>query len=212
MSILTIHIGESGTTFNKEQRTAIIGALIVPYNHRKEVKEEVKNAILSVGVSPDNMVLQWRKVSPSGEKIYKNVLTELNNDELVLFRSLRINNFSTRKLIPAYLYLIKKIQDEFPEDKIRVFVKATPEAKVSKLTMLQDAANSFGLDIEFFQSPIDESRFLQCADFICGAILFYTRDDMYLEKIGMSGKAAIVEHGLSLRKKQNKFKLEVFPK
>lgn len=209
-NVLTVHVSESGTTINKFQRTAIITGLVVPFNHRKETKQAIKQALITGGVDPEKRLIKWTKVSPKEQHVYMNVLTAMNNEEQVKCYSIKINNFDYKKLYPAYIQLVTAIQADFPDAKLRVFIPENKTSKVDKLAGLNKAFARRKLDVEAFQSPIEESRFIQVADLIAGAILFYLRDDMYFEKMGTPGKASVVEHGLSLKKQRDKFKVIPF--
>ena len=208
--IITVHISESGTVKNKQQRTAIISAIVVPFNHRKEVKQLVKTAIEKGGVDPQKRIIKWTKVSPKEQHIYMNVLTALNKDELVKYYAVKIRNFENRKIMPAYIQLIKQVQRDYPDYDVRVFVQANENPKFNKMEMLVKALENKGIEADVNHGPLEESRFIQCADLIGGAVLFFNRDDMYLEKLGAPGKATVVEHGLTLKKKPGKFNVVPF--
>lgn len=205
--VITIHISESGTVKNKSYRSAIIGAIVLPFNDRKEVKEAIKIAIEKGGVEASKRVLKWTKISPKEQYVYMNVLTALNNDDLVKYYAVRINNFEYYKIIPAYVKLIKKVSEDYPDYEIRVFIQANKAFKYNRIAIIENELKKEGYQANINQVFLEESRFIQCADLIGGALLYYYRDDMYLEKIGQEGKPAIVEHGLSLKKKQGKIKI-----
>lgn len=205
-NIITIHISESGTVKSKTQHTAIVSAIVVPFDHRKEVKLSIKEALEEGGVDPDKRIIKWTKVSPKEQNIYMNVLAALNKDDLVSFYAIKIRNFRAKKIIPAYIQLIEEISKDYPDYEIRVFVQSSENNSFSRMKRLQEAANK-RIDINVNQAPLSESRFIQCADLIGGAILFFTRDDMYLEKMGQPGKASVVEYGLGLKKKPGKFNM-----
>lgn len=203
---ITIHISESGTVKSKTQHTAIVSAIVVPFDHRKEVKQAIKEALEKGGVEPEKRIIKWTKVSPKEQNIYMNVLAALNRDDLVSFYAIKIRNFKTRKIMPAYVQLIQAIAKDYPDYEIRVFVQASEGTASNRMKRLEDAIND-KMDININQAPLIESRFIQCADLIGGAILFFTRDDMYLEKMGQPGKASVVEYGLGLKKKPGKFNI-----
>ena len=206
-NIVTIHISESGTVKNKAQRTAIISAIVVPFNHRKEVKQAIKEALEKGGVDPQKRIIKWTKVSPKEQHIYMNVLTALNKDDLVKYYAVKIRNFEYRKIMPAYVQLIKQVAMDYPCSDIRVFIQANKTEKFNRMEALVQALEKTGVEANVNQAPLEESRFIQSADLIGGAVLFFNRDDMYLEKIGAPGKASVVEHGLTLKKKPGKFNI-----
>lgn len=198
-----IYISENGTIPNRNYHNAVVSAIVIPSSHKEEFKQLINNTIRNNGIDPFKRIIRWTKVSPKEDQMYKDILTVMNNDSQLLYYGLKFQNFEVKNLNRAYIQLIETIVSDFPEEEIRVFVPIK-KLPYNYAAYIEAKLKDDGFNVKMDQINFDTSRFMQCADLVGGAVLFLSRDDQYLEKMGLPGKAAVVEHGLTIKTKPGK--------
>ncbi len=198
-----IYISENGTVPSRNYHNAVVSAVVIPDSHKEKFKELINSTIRKNGLDPYKRIIRWTKVSPKEDQMYKDVLTIMNNDSQLLYYGLKFHNFKVKDLNRAYMQLIKAVVADFPEDEFRVFVPIK-KLPYNYATYIESKLKEDGVNVKLDQVNFETSRFMQCADLVGGAVLFFSRDDQYLEKMGNPGKAAVVEHGLTIKTKPGK--------
>lgn len=206
--MINIYIAENGAVRNSVFGTAIVSALVCDFDIHKNLRQAINQIIAMSGEDPYKMTMRWSEVTEKNEHVYKNVLTVLNKIPNVRYFGIAIRKFEAKKLNTAYVQLIRKIMQAYPEEtNFRIFVLAKNFLPYKYTKNIQRLLGEDVSKTEIFTVQLAECRMTQCADVIGGAILYFKRDDQYLVKMGTHGKAEVVFHGLNMKKQPGKFNL-----
>ena len=190
MSITNIYCDESCHLPNDGQPVMVLGAVICPKDHARDVAVSLRQVRVRHELSP-NLEIKWGGVSPAKVDFFLDVIGVFWQDPLLHYRAVVAPKMSLDHKIfnqthddwyhKMYYQLLSHLITSNGEDKFRIYIDIKDTQSAAKLRMLHDILCNglHDFDHKYLESVqalhSHEVPLIQLADLLTGAVSYAAR-------------------------------------